>query len=74
MSASRTYKDANGRVRMTVPPLNGCNSWIVVRRDTTDAVIELFDARIVSCIDSERFDVFTARDHLQRLNAQRAAA
>ena len=65
--AGRTYIDGNGRTRMTVPPLNGCNSWIVVRRGTTEAVRELYDAGIVSLVDSERFDVFTARDHLQRL-------
>lgn len=73
MSASRTWTDVHGRTRMKVPPLDGCNSWIVVRRGTTDAVRELYDASIVSCVDSERFDVFTARDHLQRLNRVVAA-
>jgi hypothetical protein len=54
---------------MPVPPLNGCNSWIVVHKGTLASVIELYDAGIVSCVDADRFDVLAANDYLQRYNA-----
>ena len=45
-------------------------SWVIVSRDTGLPVVELFDERIVQRINTERYEVLTALEWLQRLNHQ----
>jgi len=55
---------------MTVPALpHGCGSWIVVRKGTLDAVYETRSRSVAEKINTERYQVLTALDYLQRFNA-----
>lgn len=55
---------------MCVPALPaGCNSWIVVDRDTGEAVLETWSRAVAAKIRTDRYEVRTALGHLQRFNA-----
>ena len=55
---------------MTVPALpHGCGSWIVVRKGTLDAVYETWTRSVAEKVNTERYQVLTALDYLQRFNA-----
>ena len=44
-------------------------SWIIVKTGTLDAVIELFSPNLVERVNTDKYDVLTALDYLQRFNA-----
>ena len=46
----------------------GCNSWVIVRRATGEAVLETWSHDVAARISADRYEVRTALDHLQRLN------
>lgn len=46
----------------------GCNSWIIVRRATGEAVLETWSRDVAARINVDRYEVRTALDHLRRLN------
>jgi len=47
----------------------GCNSWIIVRRGTGEAVLETWSRAVAAAVNVDRYEVRTALDHLQRFNA-----
>ena len=47
-----------------------CGSWIIVRRDTGGAVLETFRREVAERVNAASYEVLTALDYLQRLNAK----
>jgi hypothetical protein len=45
-----------------------CNSWIIVDRRTGKAVLETWSRTVVKAINTDRYEVRTAADHLATLN------
>ena len=45
-----------------------CNSWIVIDRQTGQAVAELFSAKLAQSVRRDRFDVLCAYEYLTKLN------
>ena len=46
-----------------------CNSWIIVCRGTGWAVLETWRRDVAAAVNTERYEIRTALDHLQRVNA-----
>ena len=44
------------------------DSWIVRDRDTGRGVLETFDRRVADAINTEKYDVVPALQHLQECN------
>lgn len=54
-----------------VPPLEPhCNSWVVSRKDTGEAVAELYVRGNVERVNSDRYTVETSAAYLARINRQ----
>lgn len=52
-----------------IPELkHGRNSWIIVDRQTGQAVAELYNRALVERVNQDRYEVRTAADHLAGLN------
>lgn len=52
-----------------VPELpHHCNSWIVVNRETGDAVAELWSRELAEKVNAAKYEVKTAAEHLGGLN------
>lgn len=43
-------------------------SWIITRKETGEAVVEIFDVNILPLINTEKFVIETARVYLERIN------
>lgn len=43
-------------------------SWVIVRRDTGEAVLELFTSACLGAINREKYDVVPILAYLQELN------
>jgi hypothetical protein len=43
-------------------------SWVIVRREDGQAVLETFNRRVADAINRERYDVIPAGEYLGRLN------
>lgn len=46
-----------------------CNSWIIVDRASGEAVLETWSRAVAAAVNTDRYEVRTALDHLQRFNA-----
>lgn len=56
---------------MSAPGLpHGCGSWIVTRRDTGEAVAELWTRGAADKVNPERYQVHTALDYLVSINGR----
>lgn len=54
---------------MNVPVLpRHCNSWIAVRKSTGAAVFETWDRRVVTALNPETAEVYTAAAWLAEVN------
>ena len=45
------------------------NSWIVVNRQTGEAVLETFSEKVTQAINTKKYQVLTAYEYLCKLNA-----
>ncbi len=58
----------------TIPELPAhCNSWIIVDRETGNAILELWTRRLVEQINQDKYEVLTKFDWFVRLNAKTEA-
>jgi hypothetical protein len=46
-----------------------CGSWIVVSRETGNAILETFSRKVANAINAENYEVLTAHQWLARFNA-----
>lgn len=55
----------------TVPPLpRHCGSWVIVRRDTGQGVLETFSRAVAERVNAASYEVLTTADYLGALNAR----
>lgn len=47
-----------------------CNSWILVSRETGKPLCETWNPKLVARVNTERIEVLTALEWLQRFNRQ----
>ncbi len=47
---------------------HNCNSWIIVRKGTSEAVLETWSQSVVERLNTEKYEAKTALAHLQSLN------
>lgn len=45
-------------------------SWIIRSRETGEAVLETFNPRVTALINTDKYEVLTAQEHLARLNRE----
>jgi hypothetical protein len=45
-----------------------CNSFVIVHRDTGKAVIETYSLEIAAVVNTDKYEVLTALEWLQRFN------
>jgi hypothetical protein len=43
-------------------------SWVIVKRGTNEAVVEIFDERILSLINHEKYEIIPIHDYLTYIN------
>lgn len=56
-----------------IPPLERqCNSWVVIRLATGEAVFETWDRRLLEKLDPTKAKVLTAYSYLCGLNRERS--
>lgn len=54
---------------MTIPPLERhCGSWVIVSRETGEAVFETFTRKVAERVRQDRYEVLTALQWLARVN------
>lgn len=51
-----------------------CNSWIVVRRETGEAVLETRNRKVVEAVNQEKHEVKTFLQYIVDLNTNIAAS
>ena len=44
------------------------NSWVIVNRQTGEAVLETFSEKVTAAINTKKYQVMTAYDYLCNLN------
>lgn len=47
-----------------------CGSWVIVRRDTGQGVLETFSRAVCERVNASSYEVLTTLDYLGRLNAR----
>jgi hypothetical protein len=43
-------------------------SWVIVKRGTNEAVIEIYDERLIDLINREKYEIIPIHDYLTYIN------
>jgi hypothetical protein len=56
-------------VKNKIPKLpHGCGSWIIVSKETGEAVFETYSRKVAQAVNQSSYDVLTALEWLYRIN------
>lgn len=48
--------------------MNMTQSWIIVSRETGKAVFETWSRKIADCVNTDKYEVLSAQEHLARMS------
>jgi hypothetical protein len=62
-------------VKNKIPNLpRGCGSWVVVSKETGEAVLETYSKKVAQAVNQSSYDVVTALEWLYRINQRETEA